>query len=367
LPHIAHRVKPTSLSAIRTAVEREIALGRAPGAVVAIGTECGVIDTVPVGRRAILPRSEPMTADTLFDVASLTKVLVTSCATMQLCEHGTLRIDAPAALYWPEFGANVSGAITLRNLLTHYSGLRAVLPTRGWDGYEGSLAYVLRERPQAGPGEHYCYSDINFQVLGEIVQRVSGLQLDRYAREWIFDPVGMRDTGYGVADEDLPRTAPTACEQLCRLRGKVQDEVCRQMGGVSGHAGVFSSGADLMLFARVLLREGRTDHGALLSAASVLAMRTPQSPPGKPRLRGFGWDIAARAEEDATVPRLSAETYGHTGFTGTSLWIDPPSGIAVAILTSRLHPDGRGDIMSLRRSISAILRSAIEAASAPGK
>lgn len=338
-----------SLQRIDAIVRDEIAAGRLPGAVVVIGDRERVLYRRAFGARQLRPETLPMTEDTIFDLASLTKPVATATAVMQLAETGKLDLDRPAAAYWPEFAAHGKDGITLRHLLTHYSGLRADLDMgKKWSGRDAARGLIVQERPEAPPGSRYLYSDINFEVLGEIVEKASGQPLDAYCREHIFAPLEMRDTGF--TPPPSARIAPTEGGR----KGVVHDPTAYRMGGVAGHAGLFSTADDLARFARMLLDGGEN----VLRVASLQSMSEPQSPAGQPRLRGLGWDLAApfSANREA-LPPLGA--YGHTGFTGTSLWLDPVSGLYVILLTNRVHPDGKGDVKLLRERLAAAVNDAV--------
>jgi len=344
---------PAVLERIEAVVGEEIAAGRLPGAVVLIGGPDRIHYRRAFGWRQLLPERLPMTEDTVFDLASITKPVATATAVMQLAERGRLDLDAPVARYWPEFGTNGKAAITLRQLLTHYSGLRAELNLKDvWSGREEARRRILAERPFAPPGSRYRYSDVNFLVLGEVVERVSGEALQRYCQQHLFTPLGMRDTSF--QPKDKARIAPTGIG----LPGTVHDPTARRMSGVAGHAGLFSTADDLARFARMLLAGGRLDGVRILQPASVEAMTLPQSPQGQTRLRGLGWDLAApfASDREALAP-LGA--YGHTGYTGTALWIDPVSGLYAIVLTHRVYPDGRGDVQPLRARLAAVLGEAL--------
>jgi uncharacterized protein YbbC (DUF1343 family)/CubicO group peptidase (beta-lactamase class C family) len=339
------------LNPIPAIVAEQIGAGRIPGAVVLIGNHGRIVYDRALGSRQLAPREMPMTTDTIFDLASLTKVVATTTAVMQLVERGRLALDNPAALYWPQFAANGKATITVRELLTHYSGLRADLDTTArWTGYSAAMRRIIGERPVCPPGTCYIYSDINFEVLGELVRRVSGRTLDRWCASEVFAPMHMNDTGFCPAAASEGRIAPTGLAHG-RLRvGQVQDPTACRMGGVAGHAGLFSTARDLALFAQMMLNGGRSANARILSAASVAAMSAPASPPFAARLRGLGWDLgAALASNREQLPAVGS--YGHTGYTGTMLWIDPPSQTYVIILTNRVYPDGRGDARPLRAAI----------------
>jgi uncharacterized protein YbbC (DUF1343 family)/CubicO group peptidase (beta-lactamase class C family) len=356
---ILHRKQLAPVASIVTDAIRQ---GEIPGAVVTVGTGQKVVYRRAFGSRSLVPRKLPMKESTIFDIASLTKVVATTTAVMQLMEKGKLRLEDPVARYWPEFGANGKSEITVRELLTHYSGLRPDLdPGSANPGYAGTIKMIAEETPIAPPGTRFIYSDINFEALGELVRKISGEPLDTYCRDHIFGPLGMRDTTFRPPRSWRSRIAPTEWRQGTMLRGEVQDPTARRMGGVSGHAGLFSSAGDLALFARMLLNNGTLRGKHILSALSVEKMTSPQSPSGKTVLRGFGWDI------DSPFSSTRGElypvgSYGHTGFTGTSLWIDPVSGTFIVILTNRLHPNGRGDAVALRSRIATAVAAALSPA-----
>ncbi len=344
---------------IRDIVEKEIHKGNIPGAVVLIGTPEGIIYRGAFGHRSLEPSQAPMTEDTVFDLASLTKVVATTTAIMQLAEKGKLRIDAPAARYWPAFGAKGKKRITLRQLLTHYSGLRADLDLKpAWSGYKTAMRMIVREKPVCAAGTCFIYSDINFEILGEIVRRVSGQPLNVYCRKNIFRPLGMIDTVFRPSKSLRARIAPT---QYCRgemLCGEVHDTTSRWMGGMAGHAGLFSTADDLSRFALMLLNGGSAGRARILKAATVEKMTSPQSPPGKRALRGLGWDIEPPlASNRNELPPVGS--FGHLGYTGTALWIDPVSKIYVIVLSNRVHPDGKGDVKVLRADIKALVAEAV--------
>ncbi len=310
-----------------------------------------------------------MTADTIFDLASLTKVVATTTAAMMLVEEGRLRLDDSASRFIPDFGRYGKDRVSVRHLLTHTSGLRPGLDLDlTFSGAPEAIERASREGLEAVPGERFIYSDINFVILGELVARVSGVPLDRFARSRIFEPLGMHDTMFNPPNALAPRIAPTEpCAPLawpCQtpgapmLRGIVHDPTSRRMGGVSGHAGLFSTAADLARFCRMLLGGGSLDGVRLLAPATVARMTTVATPEGLTDVRGLGWDIDSRysANRGELFPIGS---FGHTGFTGTSIWIDPDDDLFVIFLSNRVHPDGKGDVTALRGRVSTIAAAAL--------
>ena len=351
------RLHQADLSGIAQIVQKEIQSGRIPGAVVLVGNEGRIVYRQAFGHATLWPERIPMSVGTLFDLASLTKVVATTTAVMQLVEQGKLALDAPVARYWPAFGENGKEAITVRELLTHYSGLPPDLNlgTR-WKGYDVALRLIAAEKPVAAPGSRYLYSDINFEALGEIVRRVSGEPLDVYCAEHIFGPLHMRETTFRPPSWERDRIAPTEYLDGKLRWGKVHDPTAYRMGGVSGHAGLFSTAGDLAIFARMLLNGGALHGVRILDRRSVGRMTIPQSPPGKVRLRGLGWDLAApfAPNRDDLLP---VGAYDHTGFTGTLLWIDPVSRTYVIILTNRVYPFGKGNAGPLRKAVVQLVSS----------
>ena len=356
---------PARLARIDGLVAEAIRARQLPGAVLLVGRG----DRVPLlrayGHRALVPAVEPMTTDTVFDLASLTKVVATTTSVMILVEEGRLRLSDPVSAYVRGFERYGKGAITLRQLLTHTSGLRPDLDLADpWTGYETAIARAVEEVPTSTPGERFVYSDVNFILLGEVVARASGVGLDRFARQRIFGPLGMRETLFNPPAALASRIAPTepcaglGCPPGPMLRGVVHDPTARRMGGVAGHAGLFSTAADLSRFCRMLLHGGRLGAARILSPLAVAKMTSPATPPEMVDARGFGWDFDSRFSSNAGE-LFPVGSFGHTGFTGTSLWIDPLTGVSVVFLSSRLHPDGKGDVTPLRARVATAVASAV--------
>ncbi|WP_461258912.1 exo-beta-N-acetylmuramidase NamZ domain-containing protein [Acidithiobacillus sp.] len=351
------RLHQGDLSGIAQIVQKEIQSGRIPGAVIVVGNDDRIVYRKAFGYAALGPEKIPMTVGTLFDLASLTKVVATTTAVMQLVEQGKLELDAPVAKYWPAFGENGKDAITVRELLTHYSGLPPDLNLeKPWSGYDAALRLIIAQRPVNAPGTRYVYSDINFEALGEIVHQVSGEPLDVYCAEHIFRPLGMRESTFHPPSWERYRIAPTEYMDGKLRWGEVHDPTAYRMGGVSGHAGLFSTAGDLAIFAQTLLHGGSRHGVRILDRRSVERMTIPQSPPGKVRLRGLGWDLAAplAVNRDDLLP---VGAYDHTGFTGTFLWIDPLSRTYVIILTNRVYPFGKGNAGPLRKAVISLVSS----------
>jgi uncharacterized protein YbbC (DUF1343 family)/CubicO group peptidase (beta-lactamase class C family) len=348
------------------AVEQAIHEDRIPGAVLLIGHKGQIVHCKAYGKRALLPTPEPMTVDTIFDLASLTKVVATTSSLMKLFEEGRFRLNDRVTQYLPEFQDGKSD-LTIRNLFTHFSGMPPDLVLNPpWSGYRTGIHKAMIEKPNAPPGAYFVYSDINFILLGELVHRLSGQMLSDYARAHIFLPLGMRETMFQPAAPLIPRIAPTERDgpHGAPLRGVVHDETSRYMGGVAGHAGLFSTAGDLARFCEMMLRKGELDGTRLFSPLTLEKFTTPQSPADQPILRGLGWDIDSQFSGNRGE-LFPIGSYGHTGFTGTSIWIDPVSDTYVILLANSVHPFRRPAITGLRGKIATIAAAAL-GVDAPG-
>ncbi len=343
------------LSVVDSIVQQAISDEQIPGVVVLIGHDGQTIYRKAFGERALEPAREAMTVDTIFDIASLTKVVATTTAVMQLVEKGQIRLNEPAAKYIPGFAENGKQEITVRELLTHYSGLPEDLDlSQPWEGWETAVHMAYEEKPIYPPGSRFLYSDINFIVLGALIERVSEMSLDAYCQKNIFAPLKMSHTRFLPPPAWLPKIAPTQYDEHDKmLRGVVHDPTARRMGGVAGHAGVFSTADDLAIFAQALL-----NGGSILPPLMVEKMTTPQQPPTAQVLRGFGWDIDSPYSSNRG-DLLPVGSFGHTGFTGTSLWIDPTTRTYIIILTNAVHPRGKGSAVALRSKIATAVTAAL--------
>ncbi len=327
----------------REAVRKAVAKGNPEGAVLRI--ESGEKKmTLVEGQRALVPEKEAMTEDTVFDAASLTKVVATLPSVMLLIEQGRIELEAEARRYLPE----MRPGITVRHLLTHTSGLRPGIPKEpAWSGYDTGIKLAVEMEPEGPPDRFFRYSDINFILLGEIVRRVSGVALNEFAAKHVFAPLQMDSTRFLPPDDWRPRIAPTEKDENgVMLRGVVHDPTSRKMGGVTGHAGLFTTAGDLAKYARMILDGG----AGVLKPETVKLMTTPHTIATVFERRGLGWDI------DSTFSRPRGKTFpigsfGHTGFTGTSLWIEPQTKTFVIFMSSRLHPDGNGSVRDLYEEI----------------
>ena len=332
-----------------------------PGAVAACGRSDGPDRVVARGRLTYEPGAPATRPDTLYDLASLTKVVVTTTLVAQLAEQGRLSLDQPVRRHLPDLRAPLGEAVTVGHLLDHSSGLPAHLPlyldTRGAAGFRQRLAGVALEAP---PGTRAAYSDLGFLALGLVVERLAGGTLDVLARERVLGPLGLRDTVFCPPAEWRGLIAPT---ELCPwrgrlLQGEVHDENAFALGGVAPHAGLFGTAGDLARFARCLLNGGGLDGARLLQPATLaLFTRRTQRPPGSSR--ALGWDTPS-GEASSAGSRLSPRAFGHTGFTGTSLWVDPEAGLYVLLLSNRVHPSREGGLDAIRSVRRAVADASVE-------
>ena len=324
-----------------------------PGAVVEIGHNGRVVFRKAYGERSLEPTREAMTLDTIFDMASLTKPLMTATAVMQLCEQGKLSFNDPVAKYLPEFAANGKQDITIRQLLTHYSGLPPDLSLeQPWEGKAEAFKQAFAIQPAMPAGVRFVYSDINFIVLGALVEKLSGMPEEEYVQQKIIAPLGLQHTRYLPPEEWRNRIAPTQYEHGVMLRGVVHDPTTRRMGGVAGHAGLFSTGDDVAVYAQNLLDRltGRPSRFPV-GRAVLQKMVTPEQPATGTALRGFGWDIETPYSSNRGEI-FPVGSFGHTGFTGTSLWMDHVSDTYVIVLTNAVHPNGPKSVTALRGKIA---------------
>jgi uncharacterized protein YbbC (DUF1343 family)/CubicO group peptidase (beta-lactamase class C family) len=345
-----------NFAAIDSLIQEQVNNDGITGAVLAVGHNGRIVHQKAFGYRALSPRREPMTLDTLFDLASLTKVVATTPSVLHLVQAGKLRLDDPVARLIPEFGANGKDNVTVRQLLTHFSGLKPDLDLNPpWAGEETAFRMANEEKLQAPPGAQFVYSDINFVVLGELVQRLSGLPLDRYAVANVFEPLGMKHTRFLPPAAWHPQIAETlAIGNHEILRGKVQDPTAQRMGGVAGDAGVFSTAGDLAVYAQALI-----DRKRILTPDLIEKMTTPQQPPNAVEVRGLGWDIDSPFSSNRGG-LLPVGSFGHTGYTGTSIWIDPYTNTYIILLTNSVRPrPANVPVISLRGRVATAVAVAL--------
>jgi CubicO group peptidase (beta-lactamase class C family) len=348
------------LADIDRVISSTIAAQRMPGAVYHL-ERAGMQVERAYGRQSYLPDAPLDTPATVFDIASLTKVVATAPAVLMLADEGRIDLDAPLTSYFPECAGGGRDTITIRHLLTHTSGLPSGLPALpAWQGGAAAHALACARVPSHTPGTYFRYSDVNFILLGQLVEQVARMPLAQFAQARIFAPLRMRNTGYlPLARHRAGAIAPTAQLENGLLQGVVHDPTARRMDGVAGSAGVFSTAADLARYARMLLAGGTLDGVRVLSPASVALLTTDQSPPGVAAHRAMGMDIdSAFARPRGSV--FPVGSYGHTGFTGCVLWIDPHSRTFYVFLSNRVFPDEKSNIVPLYGELGTL--SALAAA-----
>jgi len=308
-----------------------------PGAFAVIGTRDRVLVERGAGHLDWTPSPAP-TDSTLWDMASLTKVVALTTAMMQLWERGLVDLDAPVQRYLPAFQGPGKERVTVRHLLTHSSGLPAWRPLYLEGPTPDSILALVYATPlDTMPGATMVYSDLGAILLGQIVVRVTGQPFDRYVEERILRPLGMHDSRFRPAPELWNRVAPTEVDTAWRhrqMRGAVHDENAFALGGVSSHAGLFSSGRDMARFARMLLGGGELDGVRIVAPATIATFTTLQD--STLSNRALGWEKPNG--RNSAGHRLSARAFGHTGFTGTSIWVDPEQDLFVVLLTNRVNP-----------------------------
>ena len=345
------------LAVIDEIVDEGLRRSRMPGCVVLVGHRGRIAYRRAFGFRQLQPHKVPMTIDTVFDMASLTKPIVTATSVMLLVEAGLVDVDRPVATYLPEFGVNGKDVITVRQLLTHMGGLIPDNSLRDYqDGPEQAWERIEKLETWIEPGSRFAYSDVGFLVLGRLVERVSGQPLDEFARQRIFAPTQMRETGFRPPAALRARCAVTQMRDEQWMQGDVHDPRAWALGGVAGHAGLFSTADDLAQYCQMLLEEGRWKGDVVLQPQTVRLMRAPRQVSSG--LRTFGWDMRSPYSSNRG-DLMSAAAFGHGGFTGTAMWIDPELDLFVIFLSNRVHPDGKGSVNALAGRIGTVAAAAV--------
>ncbi len=354
-PVFADGLDRERLARIDAAVEAAIKLGDCPGAVVLVVHGDEVVYRKAFGTR---DGSTPMTLDTVFDLASITKPVATATSVMVLIEQGKLRLSDKVAKHWPAFAANGKQDVTIEQCLLHTAGLTADNAIADFvDGKQKAFANIAALKLETPAGTRFRYSDVGFLVLGELVERLGGMPLNVFARKHVFDPLKMGDSGYLPAEELKKRCAPTGKRYGQTISGEVHDPRSFAVGGVAGHAGLFGTADDLARYCRMLLRGGELDGKRVLSPLTMKLFTEGRSVPPT-GLRSPGWDVdtSFTAQRGELFP--AGDGFGHTGFTGTSVWVDPPSKTAVVILTNRTLLGEKVSVAELRRQVGTIVASA---------
>ena len=346
------------LAKIDDIVAKGLAEGQMPGCVVAVGRHGRLAFKKAYGFRQTQPKSTEMTTDTLFDLASLTKPIATATSVMILMERGQVRLRNRVIDYVPEFGQNGKERIKVVHLLTHQGGLPADNSLEDYlEGPDKAMERVFAVKTVAEPGEKFIYSDVGMIVLGELVKRVSGKNLRAFTHDEIFDRLGMTETGFCPAENLRSRAAPTEQRDGKWIQGEVHDPRAYRLEGVAGHAGLFSTADDLAVFAQMFLNRGQYDGVRILSPLTVDLMTSPL--PVSSGVRGLGWDIRTGYSSNRGE-LLSSRAFGHGGFTGTAMWIDPGLDLFVIFLSNRVHPDGHGSVNDIAGRIGTVAAAAID-------
>jgi CubicO group peptidase (beta-lactamase class C family) len=358
----APAVRAQGLAEVDGLVAAAVAAKAFPGAVLAVGGHAGLTHLQAFGRLSYGPEASEVRTDTLYDLASLTKVIATTTLAMILVDEGRLGLDARIGSFYPGFRGGAKDRVTVRQLLTHSGGLQWWAPL--YKELKGRPAFVDRITAMDlayPPGTRSVYSDLGLILLGGILERLAGAPLDEVARRRIFEPLGMRDTQFLPPPALRPRIAPTEHDPWRGrlLQGEVHDENAFALGGVAPHAGLFGAAPDLARFARVLLGAGALDGRRIVSRATVELFTTRAGVPGSSR--ALGWDTPTdETGRRSSVPGqpgyssagslFSARSFGHTGFTGTSMWMDPERDLFVILLTNRVHPTRENNAIQAVRS-----------------
>ncbi len=374
----------TQLAQMDAVIQEEITHKKLPGAVVLVGRNSRIAWRKAYGDRVVDPSREKMTVDTIFDVASLTKVVATATSIMILVERGKVRLNDPVSVYIPELKGEGRERITIELLLTHRAGYAPDFDLREqWVGYDEAIKRLIKEPLRNPPGTRFVYSDICYIALGEVVKRAGGMPLDQFASKHIFTPLGMRDPAFNPSASLRPRIAPTekrrgqlsylgdtaanaGADADLWLRGAVHDPTSYRMNGVAGHAGLFSTANDLAIYAQMILNGGSYRGVKVLSPASVAEMTRPRLVNSVGGTRGLGWDINTSFSTNRG-DLFPLGSFGHTGFTGTSIWIDPATDTFLIFLSNRVHPDGKGDVGPLRGRIASIVAASVSNSSVAAK
>ena len=349
------------LNEIDLEINKAIKESKIPGAVLWIEKDNNLYHQ-KYGKKCLTPSPKSMEKDTIFDAASLTKVMATAPSIMILVEEGKLSINDPVTKHLPKFKGVQKNKITIKQLLTHTSGLPPVLPLKPeWKGYEQAINLCYSAEIRNTPGRHFRYSDVNYIILGEIVKRTSGLSLKSFSHKKIFAPLGMKDTGFTPKKTKIHRIAPTTKEKGKLIHGVVHDPTARAMGGVAGHAGLFTTANDLAKFCRMIVNDGFGEDKRILKKQTIEVMTKSQTSMFLHKVRrGLGWDIDSKysSPRGNGFPKLAS--FGHTGWTGGSVWIHPKSKSFVILLTNRNHPFERRSIKPLREEIGTLTAKAFK-------
>lgn len=347
------------LARVEGVIETAIDSGITPGAVLLVARAGRIVHFKAYGRRSVVPSEEMMTRDTIFDMASVTKPMATASSVMKLVERGRVRLQDRVAVYMPEFGQAGKEGIRVAQLLTHTSGLAPYAPVDslarrfGRPSREGVWTWITENEPLDEPGSRFRYSDLNYVSLARLVERVDGRPLEVFASEELYGPLGMADTAFFPPPGHAPRIAPTEVLEEGVLRGTVHDPLARYQGGVGGSAGLFSTARDAAVFLQMLLNSGVYDGARVFGPLTVRAMTTPRE-----RGRGYGFDISS-PYANVRGDLLGPASFGHTGYTGPSVWVDPEQELLIVLMTNRVHPEDNTSVVPLRSKVSNVVAASL--------
>ena len=338
-------------------VAEAIAARKTPGAVVVFANRNDVLFAQSYGDRQVEPGREAMTLDTVFDLASITKPVATGMSVMKLVDDGKVSVNDTVAKYVPEFGKHGKDKITIAQLLTHMGGL---IPDNALSDYQDGQAKAWQRicdlKLRSPPGQKFAYTDVGFIVLGKLVQEVSGVSLDRFAKENLYGPLGMNDTMFDPPESLRKRAAATERRGGRMIRGEVHDPRAYAMDGVAGHAGLFSTAGDLVRFGQMMLGSGKLGDTRILSDKTFATMIKPRDI--RRGTRAYGWDHQSPYSRNRGTA-FSDTAIGHGGFTGTVFWVDPDQDLIFIFLATRLHPDGKGSVNALAGEIATMVTKKI--------
>jgi CubicO group peptidase (beta-lactamase class C family) len=355
-------VDPALFKAADEAINDAIEKSKAPGAVLCAGRKSGIVYLKAYGNRAVKPSTIPMTDDTIFDMASLTKPLACATSAMLLIERGKLAVSDLVTKYFPDFEADGKGTATVEHLLLHRSGVIPDNPIGDYENVSRDVAVqrMMRSKRKFEPGTGFEYSDVGFMTLGEIVSKVAGRPINEFAHDELFKPLGMVDSGYLPADALKPRCAPTEMRDGHWMIGEVHDPRAFALGGVAGHAGLFSTARDVSRYCRMILGKGELEGVRVMKESTIETMTTPHALPDGKGVRTYGFDVDTGYSSPRGNRFPKGKSFGHTGFTGTSLWIDPQDDAFVILLTNSVHPDGASKkVVELRREVGTAVAEAL--------
>ena len=352
-------IDPDRLALVDDVIEEAIADSIIPGAVLLVIRSGAIVHQKAYGWRSLEPTRERMTLDTIFDMASMTKPVATASSVMKLVEAGKVRLRDPVGTYLPEFATQGKERLTVAHLLTHTSTLAPYAPVdsleRRWGrpALEGVWQWIVDHPPRDQPGSRFLYSDLNYVTLAHLVHRVSGRSLDVFVEDEIYGPLGMVDSSFFPPPQSMNRIAPTERLPDRVLRGEVHDPLARLQGGVGGSAGLFSTAHDLGIFAQMILNGGEYNGVRVLTPLTIRAMTTPQM-----LGRGYGFDVQS-PYSNIRGDLLGPNSFGHSGYTGTSIWIAPDQELAIILLTNRVHPTDTTSVVPLRSKVSNVVAASI--------